>query len=462
MLNQVKVLAFIALAILGLLIGWYWQILVFAVVFYIVHEVLWSDHIFYDPKSDYQYQFANAKELSLTLENNQLTYDEDSSDNNLSLDTGLVAIKIKAGWQGRIFDPYIEISDGNTIAKQYFERSVNGLRYLNISDWLKPLLAGQPLTLKFKYCLPKTETKLKLMGFNNPDILKKKIMIIAPHADDAEIAAFGLYSQAEDVCIVTLTAGEIEQQAYQHVYKDAKEASILKGRLRAFDSISVPAWGGVPREKVIKLGYFCLCLKEMYDQQLTPVISKGAGVNCTAIFREFNTFKLPTDGDNKATGKNLLEDLKFLLEKYQPEIIVTPHLELDPHQDHYYASLFIKQAISEINFQKVENILYYANHYVHTDMHPFGPPHSIASLPPNFDKEVNTSGILSIPLSEKNQKDKIFALEMMHDLKVQLSVKKKLRKLLQQLLIRKGWVEYGEDEYFRKNIKKHELLFVSK
>ncbi|WP_163835521.1 PIG-L deacetylase family protein [Spartinivicinus ruber] len=463
MTNQIKALVFICLALLGLLMGWYWQTLIFAVIFYIAHEVLWSDHIFYDPKSDYQYQFENAVELLLTIENNQLHCVE-KPDSDLSLDTGLVAIKIQANWLGSIFDPYVEINDGNTTNRQYFERSVNGLRYLNISDGLTTLLTGKNLILDFKHCQPITDNnhKLTLFGFSNPDIINKRIMIIAPHADDAELAAYGLYSQAKDVSIVTLTAGEVEQKDFQHVYPEPQQASILKGRLRVFDSIAVPAWGGVTKEQVVNLGYFCLCLKDMYEEQAKLVSSKTAGVDTTIVFREFNSFPLPTDGDNKATGKNLLKDLQFLVEKYQPEVIVTPHLQLDPHQDHYYATQFIHQAVSEVSYSRIKCWLYYANHYVHTDMHPFGPPHATASLAPNFNAEVKTSGVLSVPLSEKQQKDKVYALEMMHDLKVNVSVKKKLRKLLRQLLIRKGWVEYGEDEYFRKNIKSHELFFVNK
>ncbi|MDE1461930.1 PIG-L deacetylase family protein [Spartinivicinus poritis] len=461
MTNQIKALVFICLALLGLLMGWYWQTLLFAVIFYIAHEVLWSDHIFYDPKSDYQYQFENAVELPLTIENNQLRCVE-KPDSELSLDTGLVIIKIKANWLGSIFDPYVEISDGNTTNRQYFERSANGLRYLNISDWLKTLLTGEYLTLNFKHCQPIVDNNSKsaLFGFANPDIINKRIMIIAPHADDAELAAFGLYSQAEEVSIITLTAGEVEQKDFQHVYPDPQQASILKGRLRAFDSIAVPAWGGVPKAQVVNLGYFCLRLKDMYEEQTRLVSSKTAGVDTTTVFREFNSFPLPTDGDNKATGENLLKDLHFLIEKYQPEVIVTPHLELDPHQDHYYATQFIHQAVSEVSYSGIKHWLYYANHYVHTDMHPFGPPHAIASLAPNLNAEVKTPGVLSIPLSEKQQKDKVYALEMMHDLKRKTKLKKYFRGGLQNIFVNRSMCKYGEDSYFFKCIKSNELFVI--
>ncbi len=86
-------------------------------------------------------------------------------------------------------------------------------------------------------------------------------MVIAPHADDAELAAFGLYSQAREAWIVTLTAGEIETEHYRRMgLRRNSCGGALKGRLRAWDSQAVPTWGGVPAERCVQLGYFCLQL----------------------------------------------------------------------------------------------------------------------------------------------------------------------------------------------------------
>jgi LmbE family N-acetylglucosaminyl deacetylase len=50
-------------------------------------------------------------------------------------------------------------------------------------------------------------------------------MVIAPHADDAELAAYGLYSQADETWVVTLTAGEIEAEHYQQMGLAKAEAA---------------------------------------------------------------------------------------------------------------------------------------------------------------------------------------------------------------------------------------------
>lgn len=88
-------------------------------------------------------------------------------------------------------------------------------------------------------------------------------MIIAPHSDDAELAAFGLYSRAREISILTLTQGEIEAEAYQPLGLEQAAAARLKGRLRAWDSLAVPLWGGVPQSQCLQLGYYCLQLPAM-------------------------------------------------------------------------------------------------------------------------------------------------------------------------------------------------------
>lgn len=80
-------------------------------------------------------------------------------------------------------------------------------------------------------------------------------MILAPHADDAELAAFGLYSaHSANTSIVTLTQGEIEADHYHRLGLTKEEAARLKGRLRAWDSLAIPLWGGVNSSAVCSWG----------------------------------------------------------------------------------------------------------------------------------------------------------------------------------------------------------------
>ena len=51
------------------------------------------------------------------------------------------------------------------------------------------------------------------------------------------------------------------------------------------------------------------------------------------------------------------------------------------------------------------------------------------------------------------------ALAMQHDLQGPLPLKKRLRRLIQRLLVGRAWPVTGEDEFFRKAVRRHELFW---
>lgn len=90
-----------------------------------------------------------------------------------------------------------------------------GERYLNISDHLAELQAGQ-LQLRGRFCRLAASGTLHVCS--SPDYRQQSLLIIALHADDAELAAFGLYSQAaQSQHRHPGIQGEIEAEAYQHL-----------------------------------------------------------------------------------------------------------------------------------------------------------------------------------------------------------------------------------------------------
>ncbi|WP_461537657.1 PIG-L deacetylase family protein [Spongorhabdus nitratireducens] len=423
-------------------------ILLFA---YALYELLDADHLFYLPSSDYQYQFqADYCQSTPT--------DQVSIDPPFKCSTWLLALPLETTISGYWFDPYIVISFRNKQKRQYLERRTNGLRYLNLSCFAEALNSGDSISLDFKHCKA-SKFDAKLLGFKHPDYSKKRMLIISPHADDAEIAAFGLYSQSSDVHIVTLTAGEIQMEHFQHVYENPDQASRLKGRLRALDSIAVPLWGKVPQENCINLGYFCKRLKDMHSAPDKPFSSLTASLTDTRLFREYNSRQLSSDENGQPTWSNLVQDLTELIDAIKPEVIITPLTELDKHPDHIYGSYALYEALSKAAVQP-EKILHYANHYHTTDMFPFGPEHAIGGVPPCMELKPSIYSVVSWPMTIEQQKDKVYALEMMHDLKRPQKLKKMIRVQLQRLIGRRP-NRYGAEGYFRKAIKSNELFLIS-
>ncbi|MFJ2365682.1 PIG-L deacetylase family protein [Pseudomonas sp. NPDC087697] len=448
----------IALSLLiavGVLVTW-WLPLVLAVLAWIAHEAWFADHLFYSPEDDYQYSFPPyTQQPKVRLDGGRLLLDEGVI---LTDDTTLVlALRIKSTWLGRFIDPVVELSGGDDPDRQTFERGVNGLRYLNLSGQAGVLSQGH-LRLRGHFCRLLGEPVL--WSFEQPDYRRQRVMVIAPHADDAELAAFGLYSQADEAWIVTLTAGEIEAEHYRQMGLSAVEASRIKGRLRAWDSIAVPRWAGVPEAQCVQLGYFCLQLAAMQAAPDQPIASREADLSDTRLFRQLNPFSLPGDSDGAPTWNNLLADLRELLLKARPEVIVLPHPALDPHPDHICAQQAVLEALQGLEWQPT-TVLGYANHLHDNDRWPMGDSGAGIALPPVFDS-AHVLQPYCLALSIEQQRDKAMALGMMHDLQPRMPFKRRLRRSIQQFLAGRAPSPLGENEFFRKAVRRHELFWFFK
>ncbi|KEQ18295.1 hypothetical protein [Endozoicomonas numazuensis] len=184
----------------------------------------------------------------------------------------------------------------------FFERGCKGYRYINLTPAIEMLKGEETLSLRGRHC-HFTKEGAELIAFKKPELAGKKVLYISPHADDAEIAAFGLYKNTDSL-VVTITAGEAEPEAFDRYIRDRKQASILKGRVRAWDSITIPQWAGLKSDRVIQLGYFCEHLKKMHDSPETVVTSEYAGVADSRTSREFNHFKLASDSHDSASRRS--------------------------------------------------------------------------------------------------------------------------------------------------------------
>ena len=442
----------LVLIVSGVWLAW-WLPPVLAVLGWVAHEAWFADHLFYSPQDDYQYAFDPDGEcLDVRLEGERLVLDQPLS--VTSNQTLILAIKVSSRGLGRFIDPSIQLLGGEQPDQQTFERGVNGLRYLNLSEHAGALARGE-LRLKGRHCRVSGQPRLWL--FRQADYREQRVMVIAPHADDAELAAFGLYSQAKEAWIVTLTAGEIEAGHYQQMGLERAEAARLKGRLRAWDSLAVPRWAGVPEAHCAQLGYFCLQLPAMQAAPDQPMPSREADMSDIRLFRQLNPFPMPGDGDGAPTWNNLLADLRALILRARPEVIVLPHPSLDPHPDHICAQAAVFEALQGLEWQPT-TILGYANHLHDNDRWPMGNSGDGVALPPVFDASLSLHPC-SLPLTLAQQRDKAMALGMMHDLQPRAALKRRVRRSIQALLAGRRPSPYGENEYFRKAVRRHELFW---
>ena len=370
--RQKRLMLLAALPLVAIL-GWFgpfWLVPLLLLLGWIAHEAWFADHLFYAPGDDYQYRFAeSAGVIPVRLLDGVLQLQGELE----PADTLILQLRLRSGWLGRWWDPQVWIGDD----RQDFERGVAGQRYLNLSGQFDALVRGE-LRLRGRFCrLPDSAT---LYALANPDYARQRLMVIAPHADDAELAAFGQYSRCPEASIVTLTQGEIEAEAYQRLGLEPAAAARLKGRLRAWDSLAVPLWGGVPQARCVQLGHYCLQLAAMAEEPERGFGSRESQQADTRTVRQHNPLVLPGDKDGVPSWHNLVADLVALLEHFRPEVVVTPHPQLDPHRDHVAATQALLQAIERSTWRP-QTLLLYANHLHDNDRWPMGPAGNGIALP---------------------------------------------------------------------------------
>jgi LmbE family N-acetylglucosaminyl deacetylase len=362
-------------------------------------------------------------------------------------DTLFLKIEILFSPLSYFFKPYITI--GNI--KHFFEYGSSGVRYLNLSHIKNNTQIKTNIKLNSKLS--------KLYGFkNNIDLNKENILILSPHADDAEISSFGFYKSAKNVTIVTVTAGESGICNYCNLYQNNKEKSaIKKAKLRTFDAITTPLLGGVEACNTLLLGYFTSTLKQMAQDPTKEFYSKIKNIKKTDDFRKVSHAKIKLDAKVKPTYDFLLKDMYEIINQLKPTLIITPHPQIDSHLDHQQTTFAIMQALTEQNHHS--KILLYTNHLNTSELYPIGDMHSAITLPPNKDR-FDFDSIYSFYLDDELQTDKFFALESMHDLKdstIYISLKSSF-KHFKKMLMRK--ITGKDKSYFRRALRSNELFFI--
>ena len=435
------------LAVIAITVAWWWAALLL-LCGWIAHEAWFADHLFYSPRTDYQYSFPDGTaQQAVSLSEGRVALSAPLARG----DTLFLELRLISSWLGRWFDPHVLIGGD----RQDFERGVRGRRFLNLSGQEAALAAGE-LRIRGRHCHLSTSATLHVM--RNPDYAERRMMILAPHADDAELAAFGLYRRTAGVSIVTLTQGETEAWSYRCLGLDVTAAARLKGRLRSWDSMAIPLWGEVPQSRCVQLGYYCMQLQAMLADPGAPFPSRESGATDVREARRHNPLRLPADADGLPCGANLVADLAVLLDHFRPQVVVTPHPQLDPHVDHVAATQALELAMQQSAWQP-EVALLYANHLHDNDRWPMGPVGHGVALPPALTP-LPADGLWSPLLSPAAQLDKAMALAMQHDLQGGLRCKQRLRRHIQRVLVGRRWPATGDSEFFRKSVRRHEIFWV--
>ncbi|RBQ26203.1 MULTISPECIES: PIG-L family deacetylase [Arcobacteraceae] len=400
----------------------------------------------YNQKKDYYYNFKDSKE-----------FDFDKSINLKYYDTNQILIlklDIKSTLYSKLFPPYIEVYSNNKIEKTFFEHGAQGIRYIDISSFS----GFDNIKIFTKNCYIVSK-KIEVFDFENLYIKNKKVLVIAPHSDDAEISSFGLYSDAKESFIVTVTAGETISDNFK-LFKTNKEKAIAKGKIRVYDALTVGQIGEVNYENSIVLGYFNEGIKKMYEDKENIVSSKTAGISDINYFRRVNHSKIETNPNPSSTWSSLVSDFKYIIDSTKPHLIVTLHPQIDSNLDHQYITLALLEAMENINCENIK-LLTTTNHLTQNEIYPYGDIFSTSALVPKFDQPFIFKDIYSHQLSKDKQAYKYYALEAMSDLRdplIQISVKSAFNFAFKSL---RRYITGKEKSYYRRSVRTNEIFYVT-
>lgn len=325
-------------------------------------------------------------------------------------DTALLGVQVNV--EPSATAPFVEIAAGGKSDRQYFPAGVSGERWLNLSFLRGTLKPSTDVTIRGEGAVVAAGPAALRLFDGNPD-LTNAILILAPHPDDAEIAAFGVYAHRR-ASVVTVTAGNAGAPTYEAVFDDPGELYLFKGRIRLIDSITIPWQGGIPPERTFNMGYFDARLAEMHDKREDVIPEMYRANSDIGVYRKDNLGSLLPKQSRASRWGNLVDDTLSLLKKVNPAVIVAPHPQLDTHRDHQFTTVALAEALAR--WRKKVTLLLYTNH-ADGNRYPYGPAGTIMSLPPPPAGGVLLDRVYSHPVSAHLQRLKLFALESMHDLR---------------------------------------------
>ncbi|MGC8856859.1 MAG: PIG-L family deacetylase [Anaerolineae bacterium] len=176
----------------------------------------------------------------------------------------------------------------------------------------------------------------------------QQIMVFAPHPDDETLAAGGAIQiarqQGAKVKVVVVTNGDGQVFAPAVLEKRPRPTPqdyIRLGQRRQAESLAALQLLGLSEQDVVFLGYPDRGLLPMWLadwQQQCPFTAPYTKVSADPYAETYNPHA-------EYCGRNLLADLRQLLEQDRPDLILLPH-PADQHPDHRALSAYVRLAVA--------------------------------------------------------------------------------------------------------------------
>ena len=296
----------------------------------------------YDVSKDYRYTFNSRFVTSLPVEVSTEGFVIPRT--QAPWDTALLRMRVDGNWTSHWFEPSITIGGrSNDADRQFLDRGAQGDRYLVLTPDMVP--SGGEIRLRGSHLEWSAQTG-QLLLFSNPNPASGRVLVLASHPDDAEIAAFGLYS-VTDSFVVTITPGNYVDGTLAHLQSDEAGQDMLKAQIRTWDSLIVPSWGGVSPERTANLGYLGGSLAHLYAERHVAPVKRTIPDQRFGRFRQGALERLVPNRAASPTWASLVEDLAVLVATLKPAIVVAPHPSMDISEDHQLTTVALLEALEQ-------------------------------------------------------------------------------------------------------------------
>ncbi|MFQ3670916.1 MAG: PIG-L family deacetylase [Verrucomicrobiia bacterium] len=193
---------------------------------------------------------------------------------------------------------------------------------------------------------------------------EERILIVAPHPDDAEIAAYGFYStHAPRAWILTLTGGE--WGSCPAVGEGVGERT-RRAEVRVAESLELPVRAGILGSRVGNLMLPDGGLGALIEEGVCRVqVDRGL---LRRVRERFPEAILP--GAWCEGAADAVDQLSRCLEEIRPDIVVCPHW-LDSHRDHQATACLLGRAGFRAEWRP-RAIYAYSVHPLYSELEPLG------------------------------------------------------------------------------------------
>lgn len=412
----------------------------------------------YDVRADqgFRYNPESGRSVDLVFDGDSVTLPEFAAGD----DSAFLELTVHSEFASSFKEPWLDTRVGDETQRHYLERGGAGKRYFNVSACIAAAQRGERrLTLAGVRLRIDTAAGARLHVLRNGRPLDGPVLVLAPHPDDAEIAAFGLLSTRPS-WVVTVTLGDAGPNLYGAYLPDSAVAYAEKARMRVWDSVNIPRLADPPPVFTANLGYFDGTLARMQespDQPVMPLYHPQSDLSRLRI-NPLDHGQPPRD----AIWRNLVADMRKLLIEVRPTAVALPHPILDPHDDHRCTTLALLEAMAELP-PMPGKLLFYVNHLPTTELYPVGRCDGTVSIPPMHDESVAIDTVWSLPLDAHTRVRKRVALETHHDLRPpQYQDGRTLLSVIKDALLRPYTHLVQPDiDYVRRAVRPNELFFVA-